>query len=292
MSIKNVIYIEFTQINQTTFFQIPLNLEILKNFIIDQWEGLEDKNFIIEDEKHNQIKNNDDYLKFKQNKHLKLYLKIEEEKSKIKNILENSGMNYSKNNNFNFLSKTQNISCLENINDLCSKYNTIIEEIKTLKKEINNINTKLNKIYPKTESTKTNNNFNEHNKKEDKKSKEEEKEPEIKLQVSSLPQEIKLNSLINNNAKFKIQIQNCNNFPLDKGFIFSIKKNKDLLFFSENIDLFKDSKLEIGEKREISIDLILNEEKKSYKSEIFFNFTISKNDYIIDDSMGQVLITK
>ena len=280
MSIKNVIYIEFTQINHTTFFQIPLNLEILKNFIIDQWEGLEDKNFIIEDEKHNQIKNNDDYLKFKQNKHLKLYLKIEEEKSKIKNILENSGMNYSKNNNFNFLSKTQNISCLENINDLCSKYNTIIEEIKKIKKEINNINTKLNKINPETES------------KEDKKSKEEEKEPKIELQVSSLPQEIKLNSLINNNAKFKIQIQNCNNFPLDKGFIFSIKKNKDLLFFSENIDLFKDSKLEIGEKREISIDLILNEEKKSYKSEIFFNFTISKNDYIIDDSMGQVLITK
>lgn len=280
MSIKNVIYIEFTQINHTTFFQIPLNLEILKNFIIDQWEFLEDKNFIIEDEKHNQIKNNDDYLKFKQNKHLKLYLKIEEEKSKINNILEKSDIYNFKNNNLNFLSQTQNISHLETINDLYSKFNTIIEEIKKIKKEINNINTKLNKINPETES------------KEDKKSKEEEKEPKIELQVSSLPQEIKLNSLINNKAKFKINIKNCNNFPLGKGFIFSIKKKKDLLFFSENIDLFKDSKLEIGEKREISIDLILNKEKKTYDIETFFNFSISKNDYIIDENMGQVFITK
>lgn len=288
MSIKNVIYIEFTQNNQSTFFQIPLNIEILKKFIIDQWEDLEYKNFIIEDEKHNQIKNNDDYLKFKQNKHLKLYLKIEEEKSKKNNILEKSDMNYFKNNNLNFLSQTQNFSHFEKINDLYSKFNTIIEEIKTLKNEINNINTKLNKINPETESTKKNNNFNEH----DKKSKEKENDQKIELEVSSIPQEIKLNSLIDNNAKFKIKVKNCNNFPLGKGFIFSIKKKKDLLFFSENIDLFKDSKLEIGEKREISIDLILNKDQKSYKSETFFNFSISKNDYIIDENMGQVFITK
>ena len=210
MSIKNVIYIEFTQNNQSTFFQIPLNIEILKKFIIDQWEDLEYKNFIIEDEKHNQIKNNDDYLKFKQNKHLKLYLKIEEEKSKKNNILEKSDMNYFKNNNLNFLSQTQNFSHFEKINDLYSKFNTIIEEIKTLKNEINNINTKLNTINPETETTKKNNNFNEH----DKKSKEKENDQKIELEVSSIPQEIKLHSLIDNNAKFKIKIKKFKNLHL------------------------------------------------------------------------------
>lgn len=296
MSIENVVYVFFDELHKETFFQIPISLETLKEYIINFCPILENKILLLEDENHKKINNNDDFIKLKDKKKIIIHVKVMEDINDF--LLLESSMKINK-NSINILDsenekmsmilkKNQKIKYIEIINDLTTKLDKLTNEIQ-------NLNDKYNKLEKEIENLKKKNNDNydviNKNKEETKrKNKKEENLQKMSIQISSIPQQINLDSLINNQAKFNIKIKNLNNFSLGKGFIFNIPKGENTLFFSNDIDLFKDQNLEVNEERELFVDLIFNKNIKQIQKEIIFPFTIKKKDIIIEENYGQVII--
>ena len=67
MKNMNIIYVNFEQEKEKSFFQIPRDFNELKISILDEWDYLEEKGLIIEDMNNTIIKDQNDFLAFKKN---------------------------------------------------------------------------------------------------------------------------------------------------------------------------------------------------------------------------------
>ena len=290
----NVIYVNFDEKNEESFFKIPQNLDELKFFIYEQWEEeFENKGLIIENDEKKEIKNDDDLNElFKKQKNNKYVVHI-------KSIKNNNNLKSS----FNLFEKTSNllkysfskyipnidkkdIVDLNNDNNLLKKIQQLSEKAEFLTKEVEEI--KNNNIEFNTTIKNLTNSINDIKKKLKKKKTNE----NIKIKVSSNDQKIQLESLLTNNSFYEINIKNLSEIPLKKGFILNCPKNKDSILYIDDYDLFTNNQLNVGEERTFLIPLIFNIEKKRYPKKTTFYFTITNNDSFEENYPATISIYK
>lgn len=152
MKNMNIIYVNFEQEKEKSFFQIPRDFNELKISILDEWDYLEEKGLIIEDMNNTIIKDQNDFLAFKQNSKDGL----------IVNIKYNG--NYQKKpdlsikeitNRINFNKNIQNDNVLETIENLNKKLENLKKDIEFIKRNKSNMNDEIDNleklIYESTE---------------------------------------------------------------------------------------------------------------------------------------------
>ena len=140
----NIIYVIFEQEKETNFFHIPNNFKLLKQYILEEWDYLEEEGLIIEDINHNKITNENDYLIFKKKnktEKLILYIKYNGKYQKKQDLLINQIVNkINSDNQINWNSNQSNIKN-QNINN-----NNILETIENLDKKVENFKNEIEKI--------------------------------------------------------------------------------------------------------------------------------------------------
>ncbi len=278
MSIMNVIYVNFDEKNEETFFKIPQNLNELKFFIYEQWdEVFENNGLIIESDDNKEIETDDDLnelLNKQNNKKCVVH---------IKSIKNNTNLQY-----FSNIQKKDFVG-LNNDNNLFSKIQQINEKVESLTKEVEEIKNNDNNYNLTMNNLK--NSIDDINKKL-KKIKQKKSNEEIKLKVSTKEQDIKLESLLTNKSFYKIKIKNLSTIPLKNGFILYYPKNKDSILYIDDFNLFTNNQLNPKEEREFLIPLIYNLDKKRYPKKTSFDFRIKNNDSFEETYIGTITISK
>ena len=162
MKNMNVIYVNFEQEKEKNFFHIPVKFDELKASILDEWDYLDEKGLIIEDINHNIIKNQNDFLRFKENSKEELILNIKYNGNYQKKPDLSIKEIVNKINSNNEIYQNYQLSNKENKNlydDILEKINNLNEKMENLNKDIEFI--KNNKIDLKKRITNINKSINE-----------------------------------------------------------------------------------------------------------------------------------